>query len=205
MKKLQIGKISYVPRLVASAMSQSVSSAYLIKIATENMVDSVVSKLDNACENIQEAADAAASNTCATENNAFTSASFANVVSNSLSKVTKMNSNVVLNSGKSLPIDFDSRVIIGPKDSEISKFANSVDTKNKLLEVIQPAHLGLKVKRMYISSNNSVTISGDPRNADYLRNCASLDEAGLEVKTTMKQNPRVIVYDIPMSILAMKL
>ena len=73
-----------------------------------------------------------------------------------------MNSNVVLNSGKSLPIDLHSCVIIGPKDSEVSKFANSEDTKKKLLEVIQPAHLGLKVKRMYISSNNKRYHIGRP-------------------------------------------
>ena len=55
----------------------------------------------------------------------------------------------------------------------------------------------MKIKRIYISSNKTVTIAGDSCKVENLKRCSALDEAGLEIKTITKQNPRIIVHDIP--------
>ena len=108
----------------------SVSTAYLSQISAENTVESVIASLDIVCKNVEQAAVAVTDFIRAAQNNAIIpERSYANVASNLHSSTSKVRNNIVLSKSKNLPIDIESRVIVGPKVSELLKFANSDETK----------------------------------------------------------------------------
>ena len=108
----------------------------------------------------------------------------------------KQRKNMIFEKGRMLPIRSDSQVIVGPADPSSDTLASSENTKAKLLEVIKPAELGLRITRIFYTANNAVFVEGEPRNSAILQNCAPLLDAGLEVKEKVKINPRLIVHDI---------
>ena len=98
--------------------------------------------------------------------------------------------------GRSVPIKPTKRVIVGPRDDAKNLFKSSSDTKSTLLKAVNPASLKMKVNRISLSPNSTLTIEGE-LDSKTLQNCESLATSGLEVKPYVKQNPRLILHDIP--------
>ena len=124
--------------------------------------------------------------------------SYASIVKASASPDNRRLRNLmILDKGKTLPIRSSSQVIIGPSDPSSDTIATSETPKAKLLEIIKPADVGLRITRIFLSANKSVIVEGDPCNSAILRNFTPLIDAGLEVKDKVKYNPRLIVHDVP--------
>ena len=179
-----------------------VSMAYTYALGSENTAKSLENNINSVVDYVRTSRASLDVISTTVQNVASTQdRSYASIVSASNTHDSgKQRKTMILEKGKMLPIRSDSQVIVGPADPSSATLVSSEVTKAKLLEVIKPAELGLRITRVYYTANNSVIVEGDPCNSAILRNCAPLLDAGLEVKDKVKLNPRLIVRDIPTDI-----
>ena len=176
-----------------------VSMAYSYALGSENTAKSLENNINSVVDYVRTSHASLDVISTTVQNVASTQdRSYASIVNASSAHDSgKQRKNMILEKGRMLPIRSDSQVIVGPADPSSDTLVSSENTKAKLLEVIKPAELGLRITRIFYTANNAVIVEGDPRNSAILRNCAPLLDAGLEVKDKVKINPRLIVRDIP--------
>jgi hypothetical protein len=86
-------------------------------------------------------------------------------------------------------------VLVTP--TEASDEDTSDDTKNRVMELINPKTLGIKIKRIVRTKNKAVRIESETSNIEEkLKSCAALLENKFEVKTPTRTLPRLAVYSV---------
>lgn len=110
--------------------------------------------------------------------------------------------NISLDRGKSFPILRSERIIIGPRESSKPRFANSKVTKEAVLKCIDPVKLKMKINSVNFGPQSSVILEGPALDPKTLASCTALGAEGLEIKPDIKQNPRLVVHDIPVQLTA---
>lgn len=144
---------------------------------------------DNALESVKQSLDAVQSRA--------PTDSYANIAAHSVTKRSIFPDRIALDRGKPFPISSGTRIIIGPKEEAKTNFSSAKDTRDKFFRSVDPVKLQLKTKHVNFSTNNSIVLEADNANAETLRGCPELAEAGLEIKPDIKMNPRIIIHGIP--------
>ncbi|KMQ81939.1 putative 50 kda protein in type i retrotransposable element r1dm, partial [Lasius niger] len=93
-------------------------------------------------------------------------------------------------------------LVIGPTDKAVGRYTSSQDTKDAVLNAVNPSKVGLRVSRLTKARNNAIRIEACEADLDRLRASPGLKEAGLEVKKNVMLNPRVIIYGVPSVLLS---
>jgi hypothetical protein len=75
--------------------------------------------------------------------------------------------------------------------------ATSDDTKNKVMELIDPNRLGIKIKRITRTRNKAIRFESESANNETkLKACKQLEENHFEVNVPKKMLPRIAVYSV---------
>ena len=173
----------------------TLTHAYLCKLAVDDLTDHLSDRLYKACDFIEQAGTAL-SNIQSADGSTSSQApqTYANAAKR---KRAILPGKITLDLRKSIPISTALRVVVGPTDAVKNNFASVKDTKETLLKALDPNQLKLRTSRVHYASDNSVVIIADNVDVDALRKNDALTTAGLEVKPDEKLSPRVIIHDVP--------
>lgn len=87
---------------------------------------------------------------------------------------------------------------IEPTDECAHKFASSLETKDVMCKALKPSAYGLKINRVTLSRNKAVRVEATTPDISRLKTNSDLANAGLRVVESVKTNPRLIVFGVPL-------
>lgn len=86
---------------------------------------------------------------------------------------------------------------IVPKSEAAARYKSSEDVAKKVYQCLDPVEFGLKASRIVKARATAVRISAEEVDIAKLKDSKDLMEAGLEVKTSVKWNPRLKILGVP--------
>ena len=179
-----------------------ISSAYLSLLAVNDASTTFRSVLDEVCANVSRISDIIPCN--ASVGTCNPQSSYAAVASRSATQSITPRApakEIQLPRGNPLPIRKSKSIVIGPCDEADARYASSAATKEALCRTVDPVALGLQVHRVRFGPQHSVILESDTTDLSTLRNCPKLSEIGLVIKPNIKRKPRIIIHDIPVSLI----